>query len=865
MTAAAERKRLPPRLPRKLPDEVVRTRLFDLLDEGVEARALTLVSAPPGAGKTILLSSWLRERPPSAPVVWLALHDGDDASLWPPVLRTIGGLCGHETDSVGLVENLVDLLDDLADPLVLVVDDLHNAAPAALASLDRLLHAPPAKLRIVAASRFDPPLALHVLRLTGDLAELRATDLAFDGRETRELFDHLDLDVAPWELAALLERTEGWAAGLRLFAISLLGTPNRESAFDRLWLDERPIAEYLAAEVLATQTPEIRAFLLRTSIVPALDAELANALTGRTDAERMLDRLCRANLFLERLSGEPATYRYHQLFRALLLAEARYELGDQLGELHEQAARLLAQRGRPLSALQHAAGGGSWGLVSTLLADHWAGAIAAAPGRTSRDLIASIPPEQVVASPVVGAFSALLRLVAGDARRASALLAAAGRGREQVPPAARDAFDSLLRYASALAARAGASFTRALELATIQIERAPVEAVSAVDEDRRRTLGLVTVGVSQLWLGATADAEDALEEAIALARTTGDVLAEADALAHLALVDLSQGRFRRAARFARASLTLDEEALPTARPAMLAARTALAFAHHVWGDDVAARESLAAAQTAARSTGDVPGRALVAIAAARLAASSGGDDADDALLQLRAMRARSPAAKCALVSGYATALEARLLAETGRLDEAHTILAEPGNDPETVVAAARIELARGVPAAALLGLAGLRAPSHATRIEALVTEAVAHHTLGDAASAHETLARALVLAEPEVVTRPFLDAGLPIRELLGEHLRTTNTQRWLASELVGALDGRVGRGRTAPAELLEPLSQREREVLRYLPTIMSNADIAAELFVSVNTVKTHVKSIYRKLGANRRQDAVRCARQLRLL
>ena len=144
-------------------------------------------------------------------------------------------------------------------------------------------------------------------------------------------------------------------------------------------------------------------------------------------------------------------------------------------------------------------------------------------------------------------------------------------------------------------------------------------------------------------------------------------------------------------------------------------------------------------------------------------------------------------------------------------------------------------------------------------------EAVAFRAAGDVGPAQESLSAALGLAEPEAVRRPFLDAALPVRDLLAAHVRTSNANRWLATELIAAVDGRRGQEGAAPAELLEPLSEREREVLRYLPTIMSNADIAAELLVSVNTVKTHIKSIYRKLGATRRQQAVRRARQLRLL
>jgi LuxR family maltose regulon positive regulatory protein len=577
----------------------------------------------------------------------------------------------------------------------------------------------------------------------------------------------------------------------------------------------------------------------------------------------VLEQLYRENLFLERTPGAGGAYRYHQLFRALLLAEASYELGDELASLHEKAAVLLAHRDQPLAAVQHAVQGERWELVSTLLAEHWPAALAADPDHASSILLGVVPPEYAASSPVVGAFSAVLRLVSGDGRRAAALLTSAVKGRERVPRPGRAGFDSLTRYASALAARAKGSFEQAAELAAEQIERAPVEATSAVDEDRRRGLGLVTLGVSQLWLGAIDEAQSLLEEAVGLTRSTRDAATEADALAHLALVELQQGRLRRGARLARAALALGEARLSSKRPAALVAYTALAFAHHQWGDDDAADASLGSAEAIAKGSGDQPGRVLVTTVGARIAASRGGDSADDAILQLRAMCSRSRASTCPLVRPHIAALEARLLGETGRFDEAAAVLSEIEGEAHVAVVAARLQLAQGAPAQALDVLKQRHGALPAIELEAHVTEAVAHYVAGDRARAGKSIDEALALAEPEVVRRPFLEAGLPARDLLADHLRATNTHRWLASELVAALDGRLRQA--APAELLEPLSDREREVLRYLPSIMSNADIAAELFVSVNTVKTHVKSIYRKLGATRRQDAVRCARQLGLL
>jgi LuxR family maltose regulon positive regulatory protein len=295
------------------------------------------------------------------------------------------------------------------------------------------------------------------------------------------------------------------------------------------------------------------------------------------------------------------------------------------------------------------------------------------------------------------------------------------------------------------------------------------------------------------------------------------------------------------------------------------ARLVLALVQYEWGDLDEAEAALGSAQAVNRRTGDVPGRILGALAAGAVALSGGGESAEEALFRLRAIRRGTTVATSALGTRV-TALEARLLAKTARFDEAATALANAdATDGDAAVALARIRMAIGLPLQAVDALEGRRGARPYAEIEARVTEAVARRVIGDDERAASALDRALALAETEAVRRPFIDAGDAVRDLLGAHLRRTNTHRWLAADLIAHLEGRSAAEGAAPAELLEPLSYRESDVLRYLPTIMSNADIASELFVSVNTVKTHIKSIYRKLGAKRRQDAVRRARQLRLL
>src|SRR5262245_29055612 len=281
------------RLPKAPPDLVLRPRLLDLLDAGVADRALTLLSAPPGAGKTMLLTSCLRERAPQARLAFLTVRDADRAPFWRQLLDAVRLSIEHDTllyalDAPGddaspaFVERFVEAVAELHEPLVLVVDDLHLASQTALAALDSVLRAPPPQLRLVAASRIDPPLGLHMLRVTGDLAEVRARALAFTAEEAKQLFEGMGIEVDERDVASVIRTTEGFAAALRLLGFSLQQRGDAD-VVERFTVDERPVMEFLAEEVLALQPEDVRLFLLRTSIVDALDGELANELSGRTD------------------------------------------------------------------------------------------------------------------------------------------------------------------------------------------------------------------------------------------------------------------------------------------------------------------------------------------------------------------------------------------------------------------------------------------------------------------------------------------------------------------------------------------------------------------------------------------------------
>ena len=330
-------------VPRGPSTMVSRGRLLDALDAGVQG-PLTLLAAPAGAGKSALLSSWIAAGRAPGPVAWLSL-DGDDADrrrFWRAVLGTLSHATGdarltalavspREPMDMDLVlPALVDALDARDEPLVLVLDDLHLVADVVREDIERLVRYPPPALRLVLVTRADPPIGLGRLRLEGWLTEIRARDLAFTLDEAAALFDALGVPVAPADLATLWRRTEGWSAALCLAAMSVRTHPEPSRFVERFAGTDATVSDYLLSEVLVRQPADLREFLLRTSIVDMVCGDLADALTGGSDGQRMLARLEHGGALLAPLDEHGAWYRYHPLFAELLRAELRAQLGGEL-------------------------------------------------------------------------------------------------------------------------------------------------------------------------------------------------------------------------------------------------------------------------------------------------------------------------------------------------------------------------------------------------------------------------------------------------------------------------------------------------------------------------------------------------------
>jgi LuxR family transcriptional regulator, maltose regulon positive regulatory protein len=772
----------------------------------------------------------------------------------------------EHANEAALVATLIGAVRE-PHPLVLVIDDFQEAAsPAVLRPLARLLRHAPDPLRVVLATRRDPDLDLHRLRLEGNISEIRARDLAFTEEEAAKLFADAGYELEAAQLASLVERTEGWAAALRFAVLSLRERTDVDAFVEAFERSELAVSDYLVREVLVRQPEEMRHFLLRTSVCERLCGPLADAITGRADAERVLASLQRENVFLER---EPsgAWFRYHPLFAELLRTEALHEIGDELPAVHSAAARWLAANGLPLQALRHAVAARDHSLADELVGSSWLEIVGRGQFELAADLLDHLD-SGARSNAQLCLLVAWRRLVAGDGGEAEGWLvladeAAAGLEGER---SRRYAFGRSV--VSLVAARLGADVDE-LECAIDLLGVPEALVVSARSNELRRALLLCARGALALLLGDLERAESQLEAALDASRRLKLSDCEIDAAASLALLYAVRGQLKRAARVANVSLARGRAPLRrrNGSPHLVPAFTALAICAFEWDDLDGGEHYLAEARRAASASGDRLGRSLTTIASAWSIGRRSREAVQEARIDLAGVAENGT--EPPLLATPLRVLRARLEAEEGNLDRADAELAGPQG--ELLVARARFELARDhVEEADELVEAVVSGKAPLTygrvRTEAAVLRALIADRQGDADAARRRIEYALELAEPDGVRGPFLDAAPGVADVLRKAVRGGTAHRWLAAAILAALDGRGnGNGDTVPRELLDPLSEKERIVLRYLPTMMSNQEIAGELFVSVNTVKTHLKSIYRKLGAAHRREAVRRARELRLI
>jgi LuxR family maltose regulon positive regulatory protein len=890
-----------PQAPRHL---LLRKRLLDLLDRSADDR-LVLLSAPAGAGKTVLLASWIHTRRLPGTPCWLSLDaDDNDASrliadllsaLQSAGVTTLGDSLERLTAPPGasierFLPHLVNALAELRTPVIVVLDEIHElTSPQATATIDFLVRHAPEQLRLVLAGRADPPLPIERLRVGGELTELRIADLAFDRAETAELCGELELSLAAADIDLLWTRTEGWAAALRLAALSLHGHPEPTRFLAELSGTDRAVADYLVSEVLAHLTEERREFMLRTSVVEAVNPELAEALTGLEDGSLTLAALEHSGAPIHPAGSDDHGnwYCFHPLFKELLRAHLNHAHPEEIPLLHGRAARWYAAQGETMPAIRHALAGDDWQRAGELIAENWLELFLDGRSAAMRGPMEQLPSETVAADARLAVAFAGSRLQAGDLESAERHLTIARQARAALAPSARGQFDLTLAVVALHDARLR---THAAETARLARKLATLaRGVSRPCWTSLRSFALVNLGAAYLWSGDPDAATVPLHEAMALATEHHHELVVLDCLAQLAVLALLRGELTGAEELSRRAVAIAERRGWCEGPAASSAYLARAAAAYRRGEFELAEGLLSHACDAAE-TAELPVRLASTMLQALTLAAAGPDSAARGTLKLCALRA-GMAQEERIPDFIALALvdiEVRVLLASEQTDEACAALAGADESiaahPVLGLRRAAIALRAAEPerASALLVLAlegcallagaedapGAHVGSSpqatlnpAAQLEAWLLLALAEHARGERAAAAEALERALALAEREPFRDAFLLNGPGVGELLEIQAQAGTAHPALLEVL---LEGACRRPPT-PAQLAEPLTERELRILRYLPTMLSNAEIGAEVFVSLNTVKTHLRSIYRKLGVGGRAQAVERARALGLL
>jgi LuxR family maltose regulon positive regulatory protein len=826
------------------PMAIQRPRLTAMLDRAVRHR-LTLVTGPPGTGKTVLVSEWARtisHTVPTGPsrrrrttgsvavrraVAWVSLDDLDrgPARLWAHLMAALR----PGADAGASLEAVAALANRSPRPLIVVLDGAERLGPAAIGALTALLDCRLPMLRLVVTARVPPSLPLDRLRLSGDLAEIGVDDLALTTAELVRLCTRHGRSLTAPAADALWARTEGWPGAVVLAA---------KAAKD----DAEPMADLVRTEILAPSPPDRRVFLLRLSIVDDVTVPLARAMTGPTGVAH-LDAVRRAGLLVPTPTG---TLRWRVPVRDALRAEAERVIPTELPELHRRAARWHAANDRAPAALRHASASGDWRLAAGLTV------------RLAAPLL--LGPDR----PALAGLLVQLPTVDSDLDVAVARAVGAAAVGDRSGVAARAALVSSLRDHGSRAALALSELVAARRTEDVSAMASAAVALTGVLDGAApglvpyaghlRAAALETLGTARLWLGDAAEARRLLASAAVAAEQLGLGAVAAQACAGLAMLHCVRGRLREAEELARSAAELAGDEPP---PYLAALVTGLVRA--LAGDIAAAHRHATRPPVAGPS-----GAALAALRAQLWLRRAGGPDVAAARAELGAVRLG--AGPTPLVRDWLALAEAELHVAEGRPVQALTVLADIGYGDDAAlgglarIGAARAYLASAAPARALSLLEPVpewRDVGPWIRVEVALTRALAAEALGHDGTVAIAIAEAVATAGPDRITGPFLAAGPDLRALLDRHRETVDSalpgvRAWIVTP-------------RAPAAVVEAITVRESIVLRYLPTLLTTEDIARELSISPNTVKSHLRHLYRKLAVGSRRDAVRQARRLGLL
>ena len=886
-------------VPRRRRSLVARPRLSERLTRGAES-ALTLVSAPAGFGKTTLLAEWVAAAPADGPATaWLSLdpRDNDPTLFWTYLVAALKMAApGVGASALSFLESphppieavlatLLNDLDAMSNDVVLVLDDYHviDARDVQDGMAFLLEHLPP-QLRLVIAGRADPALPLARLRGRGELVEVRAADLRFTPDEAAAyLNEAMGLALTETDVIALEARTEGWITALQLAALSMQGRDDIADFIAGFAGDDRYIVDYLAEEVLQRQPAHLRNFLLQTSILSRLNGSLCDAVTGQDGGKAMLEAIDRGNLFLVPLDDRRRWYRYHHLFADVLRARLQDEQPDDVPDLHRRASDWYEQHGERAEAIGHAMAGQHIARAADLVELAIPETRRQRQEATLQHWLAALPDEVIRVRPVLSSGYAGSILVRGEVDGLESRLRDAERWLDparssEMVVADEEQFRAL--PAAIAVHRAGQARILGDVVGTMAHARRALDLVGQSDHVPRGAaaalLGLAYWTTADLdaahrWY---TDASASLEQAGYLSDVIGCAIVLAD-------IRIGQGRLRQAMSNYERGLQVAAE---HARPAMRGVADTHVGMSQIFrerNDLAAARQHLLTSKELGEYAGLPQNRYRWRVAMARIREAEGDLSA---ALDLLSEADRLYVGDFHPNVRPVPAMRARVLVDQGALGEALSWVRASDLSSEDELSYLRefehITLARVLLARHAAEHAGpfldeaarllerlRRAADEGARtgsvLEILVVQSLAHQARGNIPAALAALQRALTLAEPEGYVRLFVDEGRPMASLLRAAgkagIAPSYVRRLLAAVHQTEDSAPAGQG------LIEPLSERELDVLRLLGSDLDGPDIARELVVSLNTIRTHTKSIYTKLGVNNRRAAVRRAKELDLL
>jgi len=883
---------------------VLRPRLIERLNKGLAAgRKLTLISAAAGFGKTSLVREWAAGC--EHPVAWVSLDEGDNdlarfLTYLVAALQTIMAHVGNGVLAVlqspqpppteAILTALLNEITAIPGTIILVLDDYHVIEAAAVDQALTFLvdHLPP-PMHLVIASREDPPFPLARLRARGQLTEVRAVDLRFTSAEAAQFLNQvMGLTLATAEIAALESRTEGWIAGLQLAALSMQGRADTASFIQAFTGSHRFVLDYLVEEVLQRQPERIRSFLLQTAILARLSGPLCDAVTGREDSREMLEVLERGNLFVVPLDDQRQWVRYHHLFAEVLHTRLLEAQPNQASTLHRRASAWYERNGLPVDAIRHALAAADFERAAGLIELETGMMRGGNQEATWQGWVQALPAELVRVRPVLSVYYAF-GLLPAELDAAEACLQDAERWLDTTTETSEQArlaervvvneeeWRSLPgTIAVARAYRAGALGDLP---STLQYARQALDLLPVRDRFWRGAAAAL-LGIVYWTRGELEAAHQSIADGMAATRIVSGAGATTGFAYLLADIRMAQGRLREAASTCQQALQL---AAGQGEPVPQGTADLYVILCEVHLE----RDELEAATEYLQRSKELGAYAVLQeaqhrwhVASARLAAAQGNlDTALELLDQAERLYLGGPTPDVHPIA----ALKARVWVKQGRVAEALGWAREQGlsadDDPAYVREFEHITLARALLAdyrttrvesslqAVMDFLARLLHAAEAGgrqghAIELLSLQALAQAARGDITRALAPLARALALAEPEAFVRVFVDEGAPMAALLQEA-----AQRGFVPNFVSQVRAAFGQAQGATPvtqPLIEPLSDREFEVLRLLETELSGPEIARKLMVSLNTLHTHIKRIYGKLGVNSRRAAVRRAEELEL-